>query len=189
VKAPLYPLKYGAPADRQWLREVMNRDTAAVFTSLGPDRLDVAEISGDLRANIAWKSYRSFGYPDWDLCTSDFPEASFDLVICEQVLEHVPDPVAAVRSLRSMTREGGAVFVSTPFLLRIHGHPNDYWRFTPAGMERLLTDGGLRVDWVRSWGNRGVVRANFGRWAFYRRWRSLKNDPDLPIVVWALAHR
>ena len=57
VRRPVYSLRYGAPSDRQWLREVMNRDLLEVFAQLGPERLDAVEVSGDLRQGLPWRSY------------------------------------------------------------------------------------------------------------------------------------
>jgi hypothetical protein len=31
------------------------------------------------------------------------------------------------------------------------------------------------------------VAGNFDRWPAYRRWLSLRNEPDLPVQVWAFA--
>ena len=187
VRRPVYRLRYGAPAERQWIRDVINRDLAAVFAEVGPERLDVVEVSGGLRSALPWRSYRTLAYPEFDLCEPGAVPGRYDLVICEQVLEHVRDPLAAARTLRSLCREGGHVLVSTPFLLRIHGSPQDFWRFTPLGLSHLLESQGLSPLWIRSWGNRRAAAANFGRWRAYRPWHSLKNEPKLPIVLWALA--
>jgi hypothetical protein len=65
----------------------------------------------------------------------------------------------------------------------------DYWRFTPRGLRTLLERGGLEVDEVGSWGNRDCVVGNFDNWAAFRPWHSLRNEPDLPVQVWAFAHR
>jgi hypothetical protein len=107
-------------------------------------------------------------------------------VICEQVLEHVIDPWRAAGNLQRMCRPGGLVLVNMPFLIRIHDHPGDYWRFTPDALRFLLTAVGLDVQWVRSWGNRSCVRANFDVWRRYRPWHSLRNEDPLPVVVWRL---
>jgi hypothetical protein len=111
--------------------------------------------------------------------------------MCEQVLEHVVDPGAAAANLRELSAEGGHVIVSTPFLIKVHELPmfamHDYWRFTPRGLRTLLERVGLEVNTVGSWGNRRCVAANFDRWAAYRRWRSLRNEPELPVQVWAFA--
>ncbi len=71
-------------------------------------------------------------------------DASFDLVLCIQVLEHVPDPAAAVRELRRVVRPGGRVLASTHGIAPYHPHPDDLWRWTHQGLERLFRDNG---DW------------------------------------------
>jgi SAM-dependent methyltransferase len=115
----------------------------------------------------------------------------FDVVICEQVLEHVPDPQAAMTNLRELCAPGGHVIVSTPFLIRVHElwGMHDYWRFTPRGLRTLMERAGLAVDTVGSWGNRRCVAGNLDHWPAYRRWHSLRDEPDLPVQVWAFARR
>jgi SAM-dependent methyltransferase len=177
---------YGAPPLRQYAREVMNRDIAAWLAGLDAGALDAVEVSGRSRADHGWKSFTSLAYPDFDLVSSE-PPGQYDVVFCEQVLEHVPDVDAAVGTLRRLTRPGGHILVSTPFLVRIHGAPHDYWRFTPLGLQTLLERHGLVVEEIRSWGNRAAVTSNLRRWSFYRPWRSLRDNEKLPVVVWAVA--
>jgi SAM-dependent methyltransferase len=189
LKRPVWVLRHGAPPDRQWLRAVMNRDVAHLLEQMRPQQIDAVEVSGTLRADLPWRSYTRLEYPDFDLTSTKVEAPRFDLVICEQVLEHVADPITAVRTLASLCRPGGHVLVSTPFLLRIHGHPEDYWRFTPLGLKTLLKAGQLEPLWVRSWGNAAVVKRNLGHWTVRPPWRSVRNNPSMPIVVWALAQR
>jgi SAM-dependent methyltransferase len=166
----------------------MNRDIEAIFESLDPSGLKVAEISGGRRSAHPWASYTRLAYPEFDLCDPPAThEGHYDLVICEQVLEHVENPVIAVGTLKTLCAPGGMLLVSTPFLIRIHRYPTDFWRFTPDGLRKLLECQGFHLEWVRSWGNRAAVRANLRVWALYWPWRSLKNEPDVPVVVWALA--
>jgi SAM-dependent methyltransferase len=65
-------------------------------------------------------------------------DASFDVVLCLQVLEHVPDPAAAVRELRRVVRPGGRVLASTHGIYPFHPNPDDLWRWTHQGLERLF---------------------------------------------------
>jgi SAM-dependent methyltransferase len=175
-------------AEGQWLRAVMLPDTRAAFERLDPPSLSVVEVTGELWSEMPWGSYSRLDFPAFDLCAPPDPlPGPFDLVICEQVLEHVPDPLTAVRTLRRLCRPTGHVYVSTPFLVRLHDWPGDYWRFTPDGLALLLRSQGLEPLWVRSWGNRDVAVANFDHWVPRRAGQSLRNEPQLPVSVWALA--
>ena len=179
------------PAEH-WQRQVMNRAIDEGLRALGPGSLSAAEISGSFRAGLGWREHVSLDYPAFDvLDVPDPPERRYDVVICEQVLEHVDDPWLAVSNLRRLTAPGGLVVISSPFLVKIHELPEygmrDYWRFTPRGLRVLLERSGLDVQFVRSWGNRECVVGNLGEWSAYRSWHSLANDPDLPLQVWAFA--
>lgn len=65
-------------------------------------------------------------------------DASYDVVLCLQVLEHVPDPAAAVRELHRIVRPGGRVLLSTHGIYPFHPNPADFWRWTNQGLERLF---------------------------------------------------
>ena len=67
-------------------------------------------------------------------------DASFDLVLCNQVLEHAYDPAQAVRELRRVVAPGGRVLASTHGVQVYHPAPVDLWRWTHAGLDRLFRD-------------------------------------------------
>ena len=177
----------------QWQRVPLIAAVDRHIDSLDPPARSAAEISGDAQAGRPWKRFVSLNYPEFDLCAPLEGRGTFDVVICEQVIEHVVDPWAAAENLRGLCTPGGHVIVSTPFLIRVHELPaygmHDYWRFTPRGLRILLARAGLEVAAVGSWGNRSCVTGNFDHWPAYRRWHSLRNEPDLPVQVWAFARR
>lgn len=72
-------------------------------------------------------------------------DASFDLVLCTQVLEHCDEPAAAVRELRRVTAPGGRVLASTHGVQVYHPSPEDLWRWTHAGLARLFE---READWA-----------------------------------------
>ena len=171
----------------------MNRAVDAYLTSLGPTRLTAAEISGDSHSGKPWKEYASLDYPEFDLCAPVTDPRRFDVVICEQVLEHVATPWTAAANLAELCADGGAVVVTSPFLIKVHELPmygmRDYWRFTPRGLRTLLEHVCLEVEHVGAWGNRDCVVGTLDRWAAYRPWHRLDNEPDLSVQVWAFARR
>jgi SAM-dependent methyltransferase len=87
-----------------------------------------------------------------------YPNASFDLVLCTQVLEHLDQPLSALREVHRVLRPGGLALISTHGVHVFHPDPpssgRDYWRWTHAGLERLIREAG---DWttvsVRPQGN------------------------------------
>jgi len=70
-------------------------------------------------------------------------DGTVDAVLLTQVLEHVPVPAAVIQEAARVIRPGGGIFVTVPFVWELHELPHDYWRFTPASIERLLDAAGF----------------------------------------------
>jgi len=174
-----------------WARAVMYRECFRLIEGLGPEKLDVLEISAaDIFKSIRFKSYTEANFPHFDICTTALP-GGYDLIIADQVFEHVLWPYRAARNVLAMLRPGGHFLITTPFLIRVHLVPHDCTRWTETGMRYFLAECGFPLEDTKtgSWGNRACVRANFRHWA-YRGWfRSLRNETDFPVVVWGLATR
>ena len=66
-----------------------------------------------------------------------FRAMQFDLVLCTQVLEYLPDPMLAVEEIRRVLRKGGVAFISAPSIF-IRDSDKEYWRFLPEGLRYLL---------------------------------------------------
>jgi SAM-dependent methyltransferase len=181
-----------APAEH-WQRVAMNAAVDTRLSELDLSSCSAAEISGRNHAARPWGEYVELGYPEFDVCEPLTVGREFDVVICEQVLEHVPDPFGAAENLLRLCVPGGLAIVSTPFLIKLHELVEwrmfDYWRFTPRGMRTMLERAGFEIEAVESWGNRECVVGNFSDWSAYRRWHSLRNEPDFPVQVWAFARR
>jgi SAM-dependent methyltransferase len=175
-----------------WLRVVMYRECFAFIDSINPEALDVLEISGgpQWRRNFNFGSYTSTDFPDFDICAETL-DRQFDLIIADQVFEHLPWPMRAGRNVHSMLRPGGYFVIATPFLVRVHQVPIDCSRWTEQGLSYLLQECGFEANNIKtaSWGNRKCLNANLFRWRRYGFYRSLANEPNFPVMVWAIARK
>ena len=67
-----------------------------------------------------------------------FRSGAFGCVLCTEVLEHLPEPQAAVDEMHRVLRPDGILVLTTRFLFPIHDSPRDYYRFTRYGLQHLL---------------------------------------------------
>ncbi|PKN08877.1 MAG: hypothetical protein CVU73_06505 [Deltaproteobacteria bacterium HGW-Deltaproteobacteria-8] len=67
-----------------------------------------------------------------------FANASFDVLLSTQLLEHVEDLGQMLSEMYRVLRSGGALVVTVPFLYMLHGAPHDYRRFTEHGLRSLF---------------------------------------------------
>lgn len=77
------------------------------------------------------------------------PDGSFDCVLCIAVLEHVANPVEVVAELFRVTKPGGYVVASVPFLQPEHKIPTDFQRYTRDGLTFLFSNAGFEIEEVR----------------------------------------
>jgi SAM-dependent methyltransferase len=65
-------------------------------------------------------------------------DAAFEVVLCTEVLEHLPEPQKAIDEIFRVLEPGGSLLLTTRFLFPIHDAPHDYFRFTKYGLRHLL---------------------------------------------------
>lgn len=80
-------------------------------------------------------------------------DESFGVVLCTQVLEHVPEPGAVLRECRRVLHPDGILALTVPLLWELHELPYDFYRYTPAGLEHLLRTAGFEVLEVKPRGD------------------------------------
>lgn len=179
--------------NEHWCRVVMNQETERIVNTLDIGQLNVLEISGKKWSNLPFKSYQNLQYPQFDIC-ENIPNnlGKFDLIIAEQVFEHLKYPYKAAKNIYSLLNPNGSFLITTPFLIKRHDVPIDCNRWSAIGMKYFLEECGFNQDKITSdsWGNRKCVIGNFNKWPLYNKYfHSLKNEPEFPIVVWAIAKK
>jgi len=93
-----------------------------------------------------------------DAAALPFADRAFDLVLCTEVLEHVPDPDVTLREIRRTMRSNGALVLTTPLTWGVHAE-QDFHRWTESGLRRLLARHEFQVVELRP---RGGVLLCFG---------------------------
>lgn len=140
---------------------------AACSVAAGAPVLDAGAGDGryrDLFAHAALHATDFLGVDKpYDLARLDFvstlehlpaQDASYELVLCTQVLEHLPDPRSVLAELARVLKPGGALWLSAPLFYEEHEVPHDYYRYTQYGLRRLLEEQGLavtRMEWLEGY--------------------------------------
>jgi hypothetical protein len=176
--------------DTLWTRYVSEVETRRMVDALGVENVDALEISGHVWTDRGFRSYRAVDYPEFDVCRDKLPER-FGLIIAEHVFEHLLTPGIAARNILEMLIPGGRLLMVTPFLFRVHPCPYDCSRWTETGVRQFLVENGFPAETIQtgSWGNRRCAQKQL--WSEYQLYHpllhSIRNEPEYPIVIWALA--
>ena len=92
----------------------------------------------------------------------------FAHVDCISVLEHSRRPWLLAANLERLLELGGTLYLQVPFVWRIHGFPNDYFRFTTEGVRVLFP----QIEWtalqfVNGTPGNEVHRLDYGRLHYF----------------------
>jgi ubiquinone/menaquinone biosynthesis C-methylase UbiE len=72
------------------------------------------------------------------------PDESFDVILCTEVLEHHPEPVAVIHEFARILSAGGTLFLTAPLGSGIHQEPNHFYGgYTPYWYRRFLPEAGF----------------------------------------------
>lgn len=74
-----------------------------------------------------------------------FEDATFDAVLCNQVLEHVFNPDEFVSEIRRVLAPNGRLLLTVPFVWDEHEQPWDYARYSSFGLRALLERHGFKM--------------------------------------------
>jgi SAM-dependent methyltransferase len=124
-----------------------------------------------------------------DATALPFAGGVFDAVVCAEVLEHVYHPRRVLEEVQRVLKAGGRLLITVPFLVQIHGDPEDYGRYTDAFWSRLLEETGFDHVVIQKHGQLwSVVLDALRAWVIDRRRRhgSRRSWVGLvdPLLVW-----
>jgi SAM-dependent methyltransferase len=81
-----------------------------------------------------------------DLTALPFRDATFHAVLNIVTLEHLREPLAALREVSRVLKPGGVLLLIAPHEWEVHQSPHDYFRYTRHGLQYLLDEAGLRLE-------------------------------------------
>lgn len=124
-----------------------------------------------------------------DITNIPVESESFDVIICTEVIEHVPEPIKAIAEFSRILKKDGKLLLTAPLGSGIHQEPfHFYGGYTPFWYRKFLSEYGFKCIEIES--NRGfysllsqelirlIMRA--------APWRSFSNFLFFPFWVMAL---
>ena len=99
---------------------------------------DVAYTGIDVPQAAAFAMRGSDAVIPFDGRSIPFPDASFDTVLCTEVLEHAASPRQLVGEIERVLKPGGTLIATVPFSARVHYAPYDFHRFTKFALAEMF---------------------------------------------------
>lgn len=91
---------------------------------------------------------------------------TLDAILCTEVLEHVPDPMAVLKEFHRLLKPGGRVFLTAPQVSNLHMEPYHFYTgFTHYWYRHWLSNYGFQIETVDYQG--GPVQTWLTQWNFF----------------------
>jgi SAM-dependent methyltransferase len=146
------------------LRPFLLRPGATVL-HIAPERMLGAQLKASASRYVSGDLHGEFGPERLDVLELPFDRDAFDIVVCNHVLEHVPDDARAMRELRRVLRPGGWAMLLVPDVrepstaespevtdpderLRLYGQADHVRRYGWDYLDRLC-DAGFETEVIR----------------------------------------
>lgn len=84
-----------------------------------------------------------------DIVSIPVPDQSFDVVLCTEVLEHVSEPVRAIKEFARILKPNGRLLLTAPLGSWLHLEPfHFYGGYTPHWYQRFLPEAGFSITCI-----------------------------------------
>jgi len=124
------PLMFGGLSPQKFLKKY-HRSGKTLNIGSGPKKL------GPGITNVDIYPYQGVDIVA-DASSIPVPTDSVARIISDNVLEHIINPKLAVAEMHRILLPGGLAYVCIPYMYPFHASPNDFQRWTHAGMRELM---------------------------------------------------
>tara|TARA_B100000315_G_scaffold260614_1_gene323436 strand:+ start:1795 stop:2535 length:741 start_codon:yes stop_codon:yes gene_type:complete len=73
------------------------------------------------------------------------PDGAVAGVLFQGVIEHISNPQKAISEINRILKPGGNIYVEAPFMQHFHYDPEDNYRFTDDGLEKIFSLNGFEI--------------------------------------------
>lgn len=174
-------------------RTEMYRQIDETLTALGitGTGVEFGGTNGVLQSMLPNVQFETRHFPAYDAGKPESWEKSWDVVLFDQVLEHVARPWEVFELMGQHTNK--LAIVTVPFMVAVHPYPIDYWRMSKACLAELAAPYFSKII-TGSWGNRTVTKwcadhflvAAVPKELAEMRATLADNDESLPLMVWGI---
>ncbi len=129
-----------------YLKEIDITDKVVLDAGCGPKEKWVRNFTkGKAKKYITSDIDTGFGVDTmWDLnLLSDEMKIDYDMIFCIETLEHLWNPIGALKSFYELLKSKGNIYLSTPWINPYHDEV-DYARYTSEWYKKVLTEVGFK---------------------------------------------
>lgn len=144
-------LRYKTLKQVSYRRFLLNQKLDSFFSSFSADI--VVDMGGTNAEGIKYYRFPKENFAKWitvniseeakpdvlgSIYETGLPDNCADVVVCTEVFEHLEHPLLAMKEILRILKSGGTFIGSTPFLFKIHGDPDDYFRYTESAIRKVF---------------------------------------------------
>ncbi len=99
---------------------------------------DFAQLS-----DVQIQNQMGYGRIDFvsDILNIPVPDKSYDVILCTEVIEHIPDPISAIKEISRILKPGGSLLITAPLQSGLHQEPyHFYGGYTKYWYQKFLTE-------------------------------------------------
>lgn len=141
---------------------------------------DFGEYQTDITATIlgdglGGKEGYKYGKLDYisDICNIPVPEKKFDVILCTEVIEHIPYPHLAIEEFSRILKKDGILILTAPSNCLRHMDPFYFYSgFSDRWFETVLNDNNFLIEKIDTVGD-------YYQWLSVEIWRTLSLEKNI----------